>query len=159
MHQNLAHAVKFKFQALEEAFPGPEQGCDPLTEPMPHLVLLQIRRAKNETDGGLVVPDEVRQAEAANTQVAIVRAIGSNCFKNPDTLQPWKEGPWFKVGDYLRIPRFNGFRFSVKWTVPKEWDSRRDGRSTEEDVGFVMFEPIQLTGIIKGDPLKITSYI
>ena len=158
MLQNMAAGVRYEFQSLEEAFPGPEDGCDPDTDPMPHLVLLQIRRAKNMSSGGIALPDEVQQAEAANTQVAKVIAIGHNCFKHPDSGKPWAEGPWFKVGDYLRIPRYNGFRFSVKWKVPKKWDTRRDGINSVEDIGFVMFEPVHLTGKLRGDPRSVTSY-
>jgi|SRR5579863_612273 len=159
MQQNFASGATFEFQTLEEAFPGPAEGCDPLTEPLPHLVLLQIRRAKNVTAGGIALPEEVQQAEAGNTQVAKVIAIGRNCFKHPDSGKDWPEGAWFKEGDYLRIPKFNGFRFSVKWVVPKKWDSRRDNGKSIEDVVFVMFEPIQLTGKVRGDPRAITAYV
>lgn len=155
MQQNLATAARFNFQSLAEAFPGPEDGCDSLTEPLPHLVLLQIRRAKNMSAGGIVLTTEVQQAEAANTQVAKVLAIGCNCFRNPNTGEPWREGPWFEVGDYLRIPQYNGYRFTVKWKVPKKWNN---GHEDVEDVKFVMFEPIHLTGKVMGDPRAITAY-
>jgi co-chaperonin GroES (HSP10) len=156
MLQNFAHGALYEFQTIDEAFPGPEDGCDPLCDPFPHVALLQIRRAKNVTAGGIALPDEVMQAEAANTQVAKVLAVGANCFKHPDSRKPWSEGPWFEVGDYLRIPRFNGFRFSVKWKVPKKWN--KDQRETIEDVGFVCFEPIQIVAKVRGDPRAITSY-
>jgi co-chaperonin GroES (HSP10) len=155
MQQNFATAARFSFQSLEEAFPGPEDGCDSLTEPLPHLVLLQIRRAKNRTESGLYLATATQEAEAANTQVAKVLAIGRNCFKHPDSGQPWAEGPWFQVGDYMRIPQYNGYRFTVKWKVPKKWGGAAEDI---EDVKFVMFEPIHLTGKITGDPRAITAY-
>jgi co-chaperonin GroES (HSP10) len=154
MQQNFASGATFDFQSIEEAFPGLKEGCDPLTEPLPHMVLLQIRRAKKVTAGGIELPDEVQQAEAGNTQVAKVIAIGRNCFKHPDTAKPWAEGPWFEVGEFMRIPKFNGYRFSVKWKVPKKWDPSE----RIEDIGFVMFEPIHLTAKVRGDPRAITAY-
>jgi co-chaperonin GroES (HSP10) len=156
MQQNFATAARFNFQSLDEAFPGPEDGCDSLTEPLPHLVLLQIRRAKQRTAGGLYLTKESQEAEAANTQVAKVLSIGCNCFRNPNTGELWREGAWFKVGDYLRIPQYNGYRFTVKWKVPAKWAA--GAKDDEEDIKFVMFEPIHLTGLVRGDPRAITAY-
>lgn len=154
MQQNFATGALYEWQSLDEAFPSKKDGCDCLTSPLPHLVLLQIRRAKNKSAGGIVFVQETQEAEAGNTQVAKVIAIGKNCFRHPDTHELWPEGVWFEVGDYLRIPKFNGFRFPIKWKVPKKWDAEEP----VENVGFVMFEPIHLTGLLYGDPRAVTAY-
>src|SRR5579884_140747 len=110
-HMNLATAANYEYDSMEEAWPE----VDPEHEPLQAGILFQIRRVKKMTEGGIVLPEQARQAEAGLMQAAKVIAIGPLAFKNPDTLKPWPEGNWVKVGDFVRIPRFNGFRFSVKW--------------------------------------------
>jgi co-chaperonin GroES (HSP10) len=138
---NLANAIEFGFQSLEDAFPSIETGHEPLAS----NYLVQVRRAKSTTKGGLFIPEEARKSEAANTTVGKVVAIGPICFKDPRTGQEWFEGPSFKVGDYLRIPRYGGFRFSVKWK--------------DEEIDFVLFDHLQQLAKLSADPRTITAYL
>ena len=41
-------------------------------------------------------------------------AIGPLAFKNRDTMQPWPEGTWAQVGDYVRVPKWGGDRWEIK---------------------------------------------
>lgn len=138
---NLANAIEFGFQSLEDAFPTVDHGHEPCLS----NYLVQIRRAKTTTKGGLYLPEEARKSEAANTTVGKVVAIGPICFKDASSGKPWFEGPSFKLGEYLRIPRYGGFRFSVKWK--------------DEEIDFVLFDHLQQLAKLSNDPRTITSYL
>jgi co-chaperonin GroES (HSP10) len=79
-------------------------------------VLVQIRFPKKRTAGGLYVPEETRETELWNTQVAKVITLGPVAFSNRDTLEPWPEGNWCQPGTYVRIPKYGGDRWQV--TLP-----------------------------------------
>lgn len=137
---NLANAVTFAYQSIDDAFPDIDHGHDPCLS----NYLVQVRRAKTKTAGGLYIPEDSRKAEAANTTVGKVVALGPICFKDPKSGKVWVEGPSFEVGEFLRIPRYGGFRFSVPY----------EG----EEVDFVIFDHLQQLAKIK-DPLKIIAYL
>ena len=73
-------------------------------------------------------------------------AIGPLAFHNRDTMQPWPEGAWAKVGDYIRVAKYGGDR----WEVPLE---------DNEAALFVMFNDLDLLGEVIGDPLAIRAFI
>lgn len=147
-HMNLATAAVFHYDTLEEAWPR----VNPGHEPMGSAILFQIQRVASRTAGGIILAEQAKQSEASHMQAARVVAIGPLAFRHPDTLAPWPEGAWVKVGDYLRVPKYGGFRFSVKWLHPKEKEP--------EEIAFVCFEPQQGCILrITGDPLLTTTYI
>lgn len=141
MTTNLASAIEIDYASLEDAFPPVEHGRKPLLS----NYLVQIRRAKKMSKGGIALPEEVQRSEAANTTVGKVVALGPICFKDARTLQGWPEGPSFGVGDYLQIPRYGGSRFSVKWK--------------NEEIDFVLFDHLQQLALLTVDPRKVTTYL
>ncbi len=135
---------------LEEAFPD----VDPNFLPLGHMVLLQLRIAK-ETVGNkikdphgnekqLVLPEEVRATIQANTQVARVISHGPLAFCNRNTGQPWPEGAWVKPGDYVRVPRHGGDR----------WEIKHDGGV----VMFVLLRDLDLSGRVPR-PMDVIAYV
>lgn len=60
------------YESVDDAFPE----VDPGIIPFGSRILVQVRVAKKKTAGGIVIVDEVRKTEAANTQVSRVVAIG-----------------------------------------------------------------------------------
>lgn len=137
---NLANAVTFAYQSIDDAFPKIDHGHEPCLS----NYLVQVRRAKTKTKGGLYIPEDSRKSEAANTTVGMVVALGPICFKDAKSGKAWVEGPSFKEGDFLRIPRYGGFRFSIQ----------HEG----EEVDFVLFDHLQQLAKIK-DPLSVISYL
>jgi co-chaperonin GroES (HSP10) len=95
---------------LEEAFPLVDPGAIPLGA----RVLVQLRKAKKRmTQSGIILPEETRDTERAQNPVAKVIAFGPLAFKKRDTMEPWPEGSWCEVGDYLRVPKWTGDRWEV----------------------------------------------
>ncbi len=134
--------VEFSYDGEEDAFPA----VDPGVQPFGSRVLLQIRRAKSKTKGGIILAGETRDTETWNTQVAKVRSIGPLAFHNRNTLEAWPEGAWVAVGDYVRAPKYGGDRWSVRID---------DG----EEILFVIFNDLDLLGKITGDPLAMKAFL
>jgi len=128
--------------ALDEAFPAVNAGVRPYGS----RVLVQIRSPKKKSAGGIIIDTGSRDTEKWNTQIAKVIAIGPLAFHNRDTMQPWPEGAWAKVGDYIRVAKYGGDR----WEVPLE---------ENEAALFVMFNDLDLLGEVIGDPLAIRAFI
>ena len=73
---NLAGVVgtttTYDYESLEEAFPEVDAGV----EPYGTRILVQIRSPKSKTKGGIIVPNDSRETELWNTQVAKVICLG-----------------------------------------------------------------------------------
>lgn len=134
--------VEFAYEGEADAFPD----IDPGVRPFGSRVLLQIRKAKTKTKGGIILAGETRDTETWNTQVAKVRALGPLAFHNRNTMEPWPEGSWVKIGSYVRAPKYGGDRWSVRVG---------DG----EEILFVLFNDLDLLGEITGDPLAMKSFL
>lgn len=147
--------VEFAYDSLEEAFPT----VDPLVEPSGDNVLVQIRTPKSKTKGGLHLVTDIRDTEFWATQVAIVRALGPVAYRFHDTLEFWPEGPWCKVGDFVRVPKFGGDRWTVKVAqAPREKTSIYDTDADYEAL-MVIFKAKEIIGRITGDPLALKAFI
>ena len=95
-----------------------EQECFPDVDPgvkiLGDRVLVQLRREKTLSKGGIFLVEETRQTLRFNETVAKVIDIGPLAYKNPDDLTPWPEGPWVNVGDLVRTIKYGGDRFIVQ---------------------------------------------
>ena len=133
---------------LAEAFPD----IDPRHKPCGSLILVQVRRARNKKQlaGGhtLHLPDEAVETEKWNTQVGLVRIVGPLAFLNRNTLQPWPEGAWCKVGDFVRISKYTPDR----WEVPY-------GPGDDEKALFTIVKDTDILAIVTGDPLTIKAFV
>jgi co-chaperonin GroES (HSP10) len=76
-------------------------------------VLVQLRREKTTSKGGIILVDETKQTLRFNETVAKVVQIGPLAYKNLEDLSPWVEGPWCKEGDLVRTIKYGGDRFVV----------------------------------------------
>jgi len=133
-------------QTLAEAFPE----VDPLMAPYGARVLVQLRAVKERvTEAGLLLPEEVKETEKWNTMIGKVIAIGPLAFKKRDDMQPWPEGAWANVGDFVRVPKWGGDR----WEIDFEDDGLK-GKAL-----FTFFNDHELIGKVTGDPRAIKAFI
>ncbi len=141
---DLVNKVTFAYDSIEEAFPP----CDPGIEPFGSRLLVQIRTPKKKTAGGIILMagGDAQETEFWAAQVAIVRAVGPLAFHNRNTLELWPEGSWCAVGDFVRVPKFGGDRFTVKI-------------DDETEALIVVFNDLDIIGKITGDPTKLKTYI
>ena len=130
--------------SMEWAFPEVDVGVEPLGS----RVLVQLRRVKKTTESGIILANDSREHEKHNTQVAKVVSLGSLAFKKRDTMEPWPEGVWADIGDFVRVPKYGGDRFEVK--IPDE---------PEEPALFMLVNDHELIAKITGDPMQFWEYI
>ena len=107
----------FDLSMKDEPDTRSELECFPIIDPGVDVagdrVLVQLRREKNTSKGGIILVDETRQTLRFNETVAKVIQIGPLAYKSPDTLEPWIEGPWCQVGDLVRTIKYGGDRFVI----------------------------------------------
>ena len=129
---------------LEDFFPP---DVDPGLVPFGSRVVVQLRRVMSTTKSGIIIAAATKDTEAWNTQVARIVRMGALAFRKRDDAQPWPEGVWASVGDYVRVPRWGGDR----WSVPAP--------DNHGDVVFLLLNDHELMGRVEGDPLKVRSFI
>lgn len=131
---------------LAQAFPE----IDPMFEPCGENILVQYRTPKTMTDLGIHIPEETRDTDKWNTQLVKVLAIGPAAFCNRDTLKPWPEGHWVKVGQYIRVPKWGNDR----WEIPIP------GKQGEMAL-FGLVKDLDVRGVLKDgcSPMDVRVYI
>jgi co-chaperonin GroES (HSP10) len=67
---------------------------------------------KEKTDGGIHVPDSIREKESRATVVAYVVKMGPLAYKDVDKFGT--DGDWCKEGDWVCIGRYAGSRFQIE---------------------------------------------
>jgi co-chaperonin GroES (HSP10) len=144
---NMNEPVAFNEAELAWAFPSVEPGAKPLGG----RILVQLRRTKKRTTGaGIILVEETKETEKWNNMVAKVVAIGPIAFCHRDTMQPWPEGSWVSVGDYIRVPKWGGDRWEVK--IPGEDD-------LEDPALFMILNDHEVIAKVTGDPLAMRAFI
>lgn len=136
--------VVFQYGSIEDAFPD----VDANLEPFGSRVLVQLRRAKSKTRGGIILVEETKEAEKWNEQVAKVLKVGPLAFHNRNTRDPWPEGAWCVPGDFIRVSKYGGDRWSVTY----------GDKDDNEEIVFVLFNDLDLLGGI-ANPLAMKSFI
>lgn len=131
-------------EELAWAFPD----IDPMLIPFGYRVLVQIRRSQAVTRSGIHLPDESKETEKWNAQVAKVIAVGPMAYRDRKTGEPWPEGEWCMPGDYVRVPKYGPDR----WEVPIQG-------APQDPALFVVYDDLQIIGKVTGDPLAMKAYI
>jgi co-chaperonin GroES (HSP10) len=131
---------------LAWAFPS----VDPGAKPLGARILVQLRRTKKKaTSAGIILVEETKETEKWNNMVAKVIEIGPLAFKKRDTMEPWPEGSWCEVGDYLRVPKWGGDR----WEVPVP------GQLDDEKALFMVLNDHEVIAKVTGDPLAMKAFV
>ena len=132
---------------LDWAFPTVNSGQSPYGG----RVIVQLRRVR-KTSGVIIVVDETKENEKWNNMIGKVVAIGPLAFKNRDTMQPWAEGSWAEIGDFVRVPRWGGDRW-------ERMDPNETDEALNEPVLFMTLNDHELIARITDDPLSFKAYV
>jgi len=116
-------------------------------EPFGHRVVVQLRRVVEKTASGIIISNGTKETEAYNGQVGLLLKVGPLAFKNRTTAEPWPEGVWAAVGDYVKVPRWGGDR----WTV-----DLRDGMAP---ISIAVLSDSDLIGKYTGDVRKVRAHL
>lgn len=130
---------------LAWAFPD----VNPGQRPFGGRIIVQLRRIKKRA-GRIIIVDETKENEKWNNMIGKVVAIGPLAFKNRDTMQPWAEGSWAELGDFVRVPKWGGDRWERNVST-EEKDS--------EPVLFMTINDHELISAITDDPLSFKAYV
>jgi co-chaperonin GroES (HSP10) len=134
-------------QTLGEAFPV----IDPLMAPYGARILVQLRAVKEKvSSAGIFIPQETKETEKWNTQVGKIISIGPLAFKKRESMEPWPEGAWAQVGDFVRVPKWGGDRWEIDF---------KDEQGAEGKCLFTFFNDHELIGKVTGDPRDIKAFI
>lgn len=157
--------TEFAYDSYEEAFPT----VDPGVQPFGIMGVFQIRQAKQVSKGGIILVSQVESDQHYNTQIAKVISLGPLCFKTvkelpPSDLQPmgrdvivpWPEGQWFKVGDYVRVPKYGGDRFFVNHE--RKTTENGEKLTVKDQIIFAFFKVKDILGRID-NPLVGMAYL
>jgi len=132
---------------LAWAFPDVKPG----QRPFGGRVIVQLRRIK-KTAGRIIIVDETKESEKWNNMIGKIVAIGPLAFKNRDTMQPWAEGSWAEIGDFVRVPRWGGDRW-------ERFDPTETDDALKEPVLFMTLNDHELIAKITDDPLSFKAYV
>jgi chaperonin GroES len=80
-----------------------------LPKPTGYRMILVMPEIETKTKGGIIIPDERKDAENVASVVAYVAAQGSYCYKDPARF----DAPWCEVGDWVIIAKYGGSRIKV----------------------------------------------
>lgn len=128
---------------LDELFPK----IDIEFEPFGHRVVVQIRRVVAKSKGGIILAAETKANESYNNCIGRLISVGPLAFKDRKTAQPWPEGVWAGLGDYVKVNRYGGDR----WSIDLE-----DGL---EPIAFAMVADSDLIGKYTGDVRKVRAHL
>ena len=82
-----------------------------LPQPTGWRVLVMPYQGKTTTEGGIYIPDQIREREQLATVVAYVLKVGPLAYKDPAKFGECE--PWCKEGDWVCIGRYSGSRFRI----------------------------------------------
>ena len=133
-------------QELKWAFPDVSPG----QKPFGGRVVVQLRRIKKTTASKIILVAETKEAEKWQNMIGRVVEVGPLAFKNRDTMNPWPEGSWAQVGDYVRVPKWGGDRWERE--VPNE-------EGNEDPVLFMTINDHELIAKVTDDPLSFKAYV
>lgn len=86
---------------------------DRLPQPTGWRVLVMPYKGKAKTEGGLIVPEQIREREALATVVAYVMRLGPLAYQDPNKFGDNAE-PWCREGQWVCIGRYAGSRFKIE---------------------------------------------
>lgn len=81
-----------------------------LPEPVGYKILIAVPELNEKTDGGLYMPDNLKQAEETASIIGYVLKVGSVAYSDPERFP---SGPWCKEGDFIIFRSYSGTRFKV----------------------------------------------
>ena len=98
----------------EERYLNPEALEGSLLDRMPSptgwRLLILPYRGRGKTEGGIHLPDQVREQNQVSTQVGYVLKMGTLCYQDKEKF-PF--GAWCKENDWVMFARYAGSRFNI----------------------------------------------
>ena len=84
---------------------GEVRGATQLPDPKGFKLLVALPELEEKTDGGVFLPEQVRERESLSTVVGFVLKMGSIAYKDD---KKFPDGPWCKEGDWVVFRSYSG---------------------------------------------------
>ena len=81
-----------------------------LPEPRGYRILIAIPEISVKTEGGVIIPDKIRNAEETASLIGVVLKVGPEAYSD---LSRFPNGAWCKEGDFVMFRSYSGTRFKV----------------------------------------------
>lgn len=81
-----------------------------LPEPVGYKILIAVPEVNEKTEGGVFVPDSLKQAEETASIIGYVIKVGVEAYSD---AAKFPDGPWCKEGDFIIFRSYSGTRFKV----------------------------------------------
>ncbi len=81
-----------------------------LPTPAGYHLLIALPEVKEKTDGGIIIPEERRDAESAASIVGYVLDMGPDCYLDKSKFP---SGPWCKRKDWILMSAYAGTRLKI----------------------------------------------
>lgn len=81
-----------------------------LPEPKGYKLLIAIPELEGKTEGGVYMPDSLKQMEETASIIGYVISVGSEAYADKERFPT---GPWCEAGDFVIFRSYSGTRFKV----------------------------------------------
>ena len=88
----------------------PEEVQAKLPKPQGYKLLIATLDVSQKTDGGVYLPDTLKDAEQTASIIGYVLDAGPDAYSDPDKFP---KGPYCKEGDFVIFRSYSGTRFKI----------------------------------------------
>ena len=81
-----------------------------MPKPKGYKLLISPVEVDEKTEGGLYMPDQIRDAEGIASIIGFVVSMGADAYKDKDKFP---NGAYCKVGDFVIFRSYSGTRFKI----------------------------------------------
>ena len=81
-----------------------------MPEPKGYRLLISPVEVDEKTEGGVYMPDALRDAEGIASIIGFVVSMGPDAYKDE---KKFPTGPWCKKGDFVIFRSYSGTRFKI----------------------------------------------
>jgi chaperonin GroES len=82
-----------------------------LPEPSGYRLLIAIPEVEEKTDGGVYLPDRLKDLEKTASVLGFVVKMGPDAYRDE---AKFPTGPWCKEGDFVVFRSYSGTRFKLR---------------------------------------------
>lgn len=134
------------YDSIQDAFPDVKHPYQPLGS----IVMVMLKLPPLKLTGAFEVNDDDRHTERDNQQVGKVVAMGPLAFRRRETCEPWPEGAWCGIGDFVYVPKYQGDRTRIKhkrtYTEFDDRTGREVSKTVIDDLEFASFKDLAIIG-------------
>lgn len=87
-----------------------EKVATQLPAPQGYKILISTVEVSEKTDGGVYMPDQIRQSEETASIIGFVMKLGPDAYSDKDRFP---NGPYCKEGDFVIFRSYSGTRFKI----------------------------------------------